>query len=204
MVGSLNLSANHQADVARYAPRPTSSDVVPPDWQGGGWQRLPVRRTEIDGDLEEPLSVQWAASSDQIAAALSAAGWQAPARWASRAALRWLLPSTTIEKLPVLPKFDHGQPQELAFEKVLGHNRRLVIRIWPTSYVIGGKSEKQDSLWNGMVTIERLEHPLGLVTLAVTESDPFAPTQLLRQSIESQHLSMKARPMLGLPMLPVW
>lgn len=203
IAGAFYVSVNHEADVARYAPRPTASVAVLPDWRGDGWQRLPVRRTEIEGDLEEPLSVQWAASSDQITAVLSTAGWQAPAPWTARAALRWLLPSTTIGMLPVLPKLDHGQPQQLSFEKVLDDDRRLVLRLWPTPYRIEGDGVR-GALWNGMVTIERLKHPAGLITLVSTDSDFSAATGRLAQSVDGQQITMKVRSANGLPVLLVW
>lgn len=200
VAGALYVSANHEEDIARYAPRRTAGDAVLPDWQGDGWQRLPARRTEIDGDLEEPLSLQWAGSSDQIVAALSKAGWQAPSAWTSRAALLWLLPSTLIDKLPVLPKFHHGQPQQLSFEKMLDDNRRVVLRLWQTQYLVEGTGPR-NSLWNGMVTVERLEHPVGLITLASSDGDVTAATRLLAESVTGRQVSRKVRAREGLPVL---
>ena len=45
-------------------------------WLDNGWQQLPARRTEIGGDEEEPLPLQWAGRDDVIMSALKQAGWQ--------------------------------------------------------------------------------------------------------------------------------
>ena len=204
VVGTLYVSAHHKEDVAWYAPRSSTSPALLANWQTEGWQQLPAARTEIGGDAEEPLSVQWAASSDQIAAALATGAWRTPAPWASSAALLWLLPSTSIGQLPVLPKYHGGEPQRLEFEKVLDDTRRLVIRLWATSYVVDAGTGQRRPLWSGMVSIERLERPGNLITLANTSKDFDTPVKLLAQTVGGQQLPMVIRLRGDLPVLLVW
>ena len=204
VVGTLYVFAHHKEDVAWYAPRSITSPALLANWQTEGWQQLPAARTEIGGDAEEPLLVQWAASADQIAAALATGAWRTPAPWASSAALLWLLPSTSIGQLPVLPKYHGGEPQRLEFEKVLDHDQRLVIRLWSTPYVVDARTGQRRPLWSGMVSLERLEHPGSLITLANTSSDFDTPVRLLAQTVGGQQLPMVIRQRGELPVLLVW
>ena len=204
VVGASYVSAHHKADVAWYAPRATTSAVALANWQSQGWQHLPAHRTEIGGDAEAPMSVQWAASSDQIAAALVNGGWRAPAPWASSAALLWRLPSAAIGQLPVLPKFHLGEPPQLTFEKVLDDQRRFVIRLWSTTHEVDTGTGQRRPLWNAMVSLERQQHPAGMITLANTDTDFDAPARSLAQSVSGQRLSMAVQPRGKLPVLLVW
>lgn len=188
LAGTVVVVTHHAADAARYAPRQPASELLS-DWRLDGWQRLPAHRTEVDGDHEEPLSVQWAGTEDQIAQVLEAAGWQRPPAWTLRTTLLWLLPSTAAEELPVLAKFHQGESPTMSFERELDHSLRLVIRLWPTSQqVVGAASDPPVALWIGMVTRERLERPAGMATLAVTDQDFAMPTAQLAQALQTQGL----------------
>ena len=68
----------------------------------GGWQRVPTRRSEIGGDREEYLPLQWCATSDTLDRHLSLAGWQRATPWSPATTLRWLLPQAPADALPVL------------------------------------------------------------------------------------------------------
>ena len=179
---------HHEADVDRYAPRQATSPEFLVNWQEDGWQRLPARRTEVDGDYGEPLSLQWAGTSIRIAQVLESSGWHRPQPWTLRTTLLWLLPSTTIGQLPVLAKLHKGQSPTMNFERELDSSHRLVIRFWPTRYQIGALDKQPAALWIASVTIERLVHPAGLLTLAITQRDFARPTAELAKSIQSQGL----------------
>jgi undecaprenyl-diphosphatase len=193
LAGTAAVVTHHAADAARYAPRqPTSSDLLA-DWQVDGWRRLPARRTEVDGDHEEPLSVQWAGTPNQIVQELEAGGWRRPPPWTLRTSLLWLLPSTSVGLLPVLAKFHRGEPPAMSFERELDPSLRLVIRCWPTAYWVGAANDVPVALWVGMVTLERLEHPAGMVTLAMTEQDFGMPTAQLAQSLRARGMRMSIK-----------
>ena len=154
-----------------------------PDWRGTGWQHLAAHRTEIDGEADEPMALQWAAPAERIAAALAAAGWRVPPPWASRSALLWLLPSTPIGQLPVLAKFQQGEPPRLTFEQALDDRHRLVLRLWATADRVDAAGGPPGPLWLGMATLERSEHPAGLITLVATEPDYATPVARLAQAL---------------------
>lgn len=190
LAGAGVVATHRAADVIRYAPRQAVDTVLLPDWPAGGWLRLPARRTEVDGDREEPLSLQWAGTTDQIEQVLRAGGWHRPPPWASRAALLWLLPSSPAGQLPVLAKFHQGEAPTLSFERELDPSQRLVIRLWRTSYRVGTANDPAAPLWIGMITRERLTHPAGLLTLARTEPDFAASTAEFALLLRTQHVAV--------------
>jgi membrane protein DedA with SNARE-associated domain/membrane-associated phospholipid phosphatase len=193
LAGSGVVATHRAADLARYAPRQAADTVMLADWPSGGWLRLPARRTEVDGDHEEPLALQWAGTVDQIGQVLEAGGWRRPPRWASRAALLWLLPSSPAGQLPVLAKFHQGEPPALSFERELGPSQRLVIRLWRTSYRVSTANDPVAPLWVGMATRERLTHPAGLITLAITEPDFATPTAQLAKLLQTHNVGVTIR-----------
>ncbi|ODV11297.1 MAG: hypothetical protein ABT20_06150 [Rubrivivax sp. SCN 70-15] len=201
LAGVAVASAQRATDVARYAPPAAAAPALLADWQGGGWQQLPVRRTEMDGDAEEPMSVQWAGTAQRIEGVLQAAGWRQPPPWTLRSALLWLLPSTPLEQLPVLAKFHQGEPATLTLEALLDPTRRAVIRLWPTAYQVGAADAAPAPLWIGMVTVERLRHPAGLATLALTEPGPALQASGLASTLRRSGVALEIRQRGGGPVL---
>ncbi len=195
VAGMVFVAPRHEADVARYTYRALPDVTVPlPNWRDGGWRKLPARRTELGGDAEEPLGIQWAGTAQQIASSLQAQGWHAPEPWTARTAMLWLLPTTTVEQLPVLPKFDRGQSQKLTFVKALNPRERILLRLWLSPYtVVLAPSGATARVWIGMATIERLQHPGGWITLAETQTDFDVPLNLLERDMRNQHLSTVIR-----------
>ncbi len=193
LAGSAVVVTHQTSDTARYAARPAKALENLDHWPGSGWQRLPARRTEVDGDHEEPLSVQWAGTTDQIVETLEAVGWRRPPPWTLQTTLLWLLPSADSKALPVLAKFHRGEPPTLSLEKPGDGSSRLVIRFWPTGYATGATSEGPVALWAGAVTLERLARPAGLATLAITDADLRSPVAQLTESLKASgvHLDIK-------------
>lgn len=195
LAGTWVVVTHHGLDAARYASAPSTSSTFLLDWRVDGWQRLPARRTEVDGDHEEPLQVQWAGTEDRIRQDLAAAEWREPPQWTLRTTLLWLLPTTTVGQLPVLAKLHQGASPTMSFERELDASRRLVIRLWPTSYAVGSASDAPVALWIGMVSLERVEHPGGMVTLARTDQDFGMPTAQLAQLLQTKgvHVDIQRR-----------
>ena len=172
VAGAAVITAHRAGDAARYAVRAAAAPTLLVDWPVHGWQRLPSRRSEVDGDHEEPLSIQWVGSADHVARVLAAMGWRSPPPWTMQTALLWLLPSADAGQLPVLAKLHGGQSPAMTFEKVIDSAHREVIRLWRTPYQVSASGDAQAPLWIATLTLERVAHPAGAGTLALT--DPFA------------------------------
>lgn len=191
------------------AARPHVGDVVAmtvDQWMRGGWQRVPMRRTEIGGDREEYLPLQWCATSDTLDRHLSLAGWQRATPWSPATALRWLLPQAPAETLPVLPRYTHGESTRRVFVRVdpAQPDSRLVLRLWRYPYVL------QDALgtrplWYGALYRETLHRPARLMTIVRTTTidDPATIAQALaiEPTIAHPPAGMRAAPA---DMLLVW
>ena len=201
LAGAGVVATRHAADLVRYAPRQATLSVLLPDWRAEGWRQLPARRTEMSGDFEEPMSLQWRGTADPIERVLVSDGWRRPPPWASRAALLWLLPSTPVGELPVLVKFHGGVPPALSLEKELDPARRLVIRLWATSFQVDEAGAGVAPLWIGMVTLERLKHPARIVTLALTDPDFALASAQLARLLQTQGLALDIRHRDGIDVL---
>ncbi|AIO38693.1 lssY family protein [Burkholderia cenocepacia] len=150
------------------AARPHVGDVVAmtvDQWLRDGWQRVPAWRSEIGGDREEYLPLQWCATSDTLDRHLALAGWQRATPWSPATALRWLLPQAPADALPVLPRYTHGESTRRVFVRTdpAHPDSRLVLRLWRYPYVL------QDALgtrplWYGALYRETLHRPARLMT----------------------------------------
>ena len=191
------------------AARPHVGDVVAmtvDQWLRGGWQRVPTRRSEIGGDREEYLPLQWCATSDTLDRHLSLAGWQRATPWSPATTLRWLLPQAPADALPVLPRYTHGQSTRRVFVRVdpAHPDSRLVLRLWRYPYVL------QDALgtrplWYGALYRETLHRPARLMTIVrtttVDDAATIAQALKIEPTIEQPPAGMSAAPA---AMLLVW
>lgn len=192
LVGIFYSGERHAGDVKRYAYHPTAGVTPLADWAATGWRTLPARRQELGGDAEQNFSVQWAAQSIDIAAVLKGAGWHQPPPWASKAMLLWLLPKTPIEQLPVLPRFDHGEPQDFTYVKIIDPSERIVIRLWASPYAVITASASEP-IYNATLTIERLSNISGTVALSRTEADSARPLTILQSDLRSRQMVIDHR-----------
>lgn len=199
------VGGRHRSDLLHYAHHAATPTVLSPAlWTETAWRTLPIARSELDGDLQEPFSVQWAGTPGQIAAVLTQSAWKTPVPWFSRAALLWLLPDTPIEQLPVLPKFNRGQAQKLTWVRVIGPNERLVIRLWRLPYVIEGSQPRFLPLWHGLVTREDLYHPARAASLVRTKADFYGPVVAFVADIQASSLSMLEKKNRDIRVLLLW
>lgn len=205
LLGGWYVSSHHSADVERYVYRPKSVTLLLSDWKAGTWRSLPSARAELDGDIEEPFSLQWVGTAEQIASTLAASGWTPPPPWKLRNIMLWLLPDTTSQQLPVLPKFNQGEAQQLTFVRALDAKTRIVVRLWPLRYrvetVPAGASLP---LWQGTVTFERLRHVQGTIMLAQTTADFVAPLRILETNLHNRGQSIVEPGGPRAPVLLVW
>ncbi|KVZ29026.1 cytochrome O ubiquinol oxidase [Burkholderia multivorans] len=181
-VGVWLVPAQWDAD---RAARPHAGDVVAmtvDQWMRGGWQRVPTRRTEIGGDREEYLPLQWCATSDTLDRHLAQAGWQRATPWTLQTALRWLMPQGPAESLPVLPRYTHGESTRRVFVRAdpAHADSRLVLRLWRYPYALSDARGTR-ALWYGALYREALHRPARLMT--VVRSTPIDDARTLTQTL---------------------
>ncbi len=137
VAGALVVGSHHGRDMKRYAVHGNATRVDLPSWRLGGWRQLPRYRVDLEGEPEEPISLQWAGRQDEVVSVLNSAGWRRPVSWSAATALAWLAPDPDISRLPVLPKFRQGSPETFSFVRRVNPHQRLVLRFWQSAFDAG-------------------------------------------------------------------
>ncbi len=183
--GSLHIVRQHGPDLALYAPSQSVTEMKGDQWASAGWQALPVGRMVIPGEIDEPFTVQWAGTAAPIEAALRAAGWKPAPSWSPLAILDdWLgrAPSSASNLVPI--KFHEGSAAKMVFARLVSPGTRLVIRLWPSGFMIGrpGGAPSGVPIWVGTVTRERAADASALPFSGSPHDDDFsAPGTTLAQ-----------------------
>ena len=190
-VGGTYVARHHARDLRVYARSTPRPQLALDAWREGGFAALPAARTEIAGRHEEPFTLQWAATREALIDALGAAQWTSPSRWESSAILLWLLPSTPVARLPVVPKFDHGEPPTLTFIRAESAHERLVVRLWIAADVVDASNQASAvqaeraarHVFVGMITRERSHTEWALVSVTRTVARDVPPTSALERAL---------------------
>jgi undecaprenyl-diphosphatase len=200
LAGGFNIYRKHETDLGRYAIKAQTISISVSDWLGGAWQRLATQRTDLVGEDEGPLTVQWAGKLETLDRLLRADGWQAAQPLTMNSALAWISPAADPRQIPALPLLQEGLAPSLTLILPRSGNSRLVLRVWPTSTVVGTDPAKGVPLWLGAVIEERLERPVWPFTLSLAQRDLNGPRDQISGSIGGGRL--EARP--GVTASPSW
>ena len=120
---------------------------------------------------------------------LAAEGWHADTGLRSASLLLSLLPSTTIDRLPVFPRFDHGRIQDMTFVRQLNEKERLVVRLWSAHTNIVMAEGPVLPLSFGTAIIETAEHAAYIGSLPRTKDDFVTPLRSLSQDAREANVS---------------
>jgi undecaprenyl-diphosphatase len=190
LVGSFNVYRRHTADMEQYAVRRTVPTMVAADWWATDWQQLSARRVDLEGELEEPLTVQLGGSLRGLQDLLLRKGWRASVSWTPSSTLAWLTAKPDPTELPVLPYLDGGRLPRLTLVYPQGDaipaTSRLVLRLWAVDIEL--KNGSSSPLWIGSVVEERLDHPLSFLTVARRLPDVNTPRELLAAALDTARL----------------
>jgi hypothetical protein len=165
-------------------------------WVADGWRTLPPWRIDLGGEMEQPLTIQWAEPPDKLARYLSTRGWRQPVPLDLKNLMGMLSPDTPVEKLPVLPRLHDGRTERLR----LVHSDpkgRLVLRLWPTDVeiaenstplLIGTIEEQGRRQWAGFLTVSRDtgEYDRSLFALEQEIHNRFSLKRVTREISETQ------------------
>ncbi len=193
LAGGVNIDRHYAFDIQRYAVKSTTPTMPSEVWWTTGWQQLPSRRVDLIGEIEEPLTIQWAGDLASFEAILLGKGWRAPAPWTPPNTLAWLTANADPAALPVVPRLANGRLPSLTLvmpDKSTSNQSRFVLRLWTVDLKLTDQTSLP--LWVGSVVEERLDRPLSLVTLTITQPGMNAPRDVLAQEVQSGRLAQRS------------
>ena len=177
--GALHAGESFQADARRYAVRPMSIHMAAAEWWRDGWARLPARRIDLAGGLEEPITLQWAGPLDELEQHLLAKDWREAPPWTLVSMLAWLEPGVALDDLPVLTRLHDGRPAKLMLVQPAAESpdrrSRLILRVWRSNVVLDDGPQGPYRVWLGAVVEQRLYRLGSLLTFGVAVRDENAP-----------------------------
>lgn len=165
LAGGTHVVRHHALDVGRYAQKPVAATMAVDAWWSGGWQTLPAERIDMTGEIEEPLTIQWAGEPPSIERQLLAQGWRQPAPWLSSSAFGWLTPSAAPADLPVMTRLASGRLPALTLvhaDAGAPDRARFVLRLWPVDVAVVGAA--QMPVFVGSVVKEDLDRHFAMFT----------------------------------------
>ena len=182
IAGGWHVTQRHENDLAFYAPRHEMQSMPPATWQADGWRDLPAWRIDMAGKPEQPLTIQWAGSLDELARFLIGKGWQRQPSLSLKSFFGIFSPETPVEELPVLPRFHDGMAERLLLVHT-DRDKRLVLRLWPTDFTIAGDDAP---LFVGTVEEQGRHQLAGLIAMARDTGEYELPLNVLRQMLHSR------------------
>ena len=163
VAGGRHVAQRHEKDLAFYSPPHTVRTMPLSIWQADGWRDLPAWRIDMEGEPEQPLTIQWAGAPDESARFLKTKGWRQPPPLNLKSLFGMLAADTPVMELPVLPKLHDGR-QECLRLVYPDRNERLVLRLWAadirvtatdTPILLGTVEEQDCRQFMGLVTTTR-------------------------------------------------
>lgn len=158
--GGWHLSGTYQKALLTYEPRADKEVLTVSGWLENGWQTLPARRIELNGDREEPLVIQYGGPLERFARTARQAGWQAPPEWSLSTAGGFVEGETPPDSLPILPRSQNGRQPALVLIRKDEASGRWVLRLWPSRYQILEAGSLR-ALYLGSVVHEDILRPMG-------------------------------------------
>lgn len=145
-------------DLERYAVHVPLRHMSEEQWWEMDWRSLPAYRLDLEGEREQPLNFQWAGELDVLRQRLVSKGWHQPLELNPRTAMRWLLPTPSLDELPVVPQLHSGRYEAL----VLVHKgdpqtrpaQQLILRLWSSPVRLQGHDTP---VWLGTAAWQRIE-----------------------------------------------
>ena len=194
LAGSFNVYRRHTADLERYAVRSTAATMVAADWWQTDWQQVSAQRIDLAGEMEEPLTIQWAGSLQALQDMLLRKGWRPSVPWTPSSALSWLTAKADPAQLPVIPFLAGGRLASLILVRLQDHTvpagSRYVLRLW--SAEINLRNGNSTPLWVGSIVEERLYRPFSLFTVTWTLPDMNRPREVLAAVLDGIRLVSRA------------
>lgn len=133
MAYPIDLARSYEAWVAAFAVKPVPQATTQAAWLQTGWQSLPAKRIQLDGETGEPFIVQTDIPQAELVGLLRTAGWQPFPLPTLADELSALIPSRlAFLDQPPLPSLHDGRGAVLIFVKASRSeaDKRFVLRFW--------------------------------------------------------------------------
>lgn len=159
LVGGIHVATGYSQAAGEYPPRDLSIAIDETEWRGGDWHDGMPDGMRID---KQRFFLEWVGDRAPFQALMRERGWQPAASPWNFAALGHVFSSSTrLAALPPLPELHLGRSaSEVWLKPDASGEGRLIFRLWPSQFTVGGQR-----LYVGAMEGERLEHPLGLLTV---------------------------------------
>jgi len=166
---------------------PTTA-ITEADWRTRVWHTLPQTRGDLRKVGHHPMNLQYAGQLADLRAKLALKGWEPGPRLSWGTAIKLLSPSLPFTNLPIIPHVHQGRHEALTLVKLTlvkqrPSKSRLVLRLWPTSYRIDGKTP----LWIGNVTAQHKRVILDLLAVPTTDVDTRNPLDSVQEDFSALH-----------------
>ena len=181
IAGGWHVTQRHKNDLAFYAPRHKVQSMPLATWQADGWRDLPAWRIDMTGEREQPFTIQWAGSPEELAKYLLTKGWHRPPSLNIKRFLGMFSPDTPVEELPVLPHLHDGRAERLLLVHT-NQDKRLVLRLWPTGIAIADDTP----LLVGTVEEQGRHQLAALITAARDTGEYERPLNAIKQMLADQ------------------
>jgi len=163
-------------------PATTVLVVTVDDWWQRLWRTLPPYRVDLGGESEQPFTVQWGGTLEDLEARLRRHGWERPPPLSWRRLLNSFQGRPPMAALPVLPQLHEGRPEGLIlvwYEPGEAEDSRWVLRLWESGLALSGGGR----VWQGYVARQRRFQPLDFVAVARTEPPYDRPRDRLAEQL---------------------
>jgi undecaprenyl-diphosphatase len=204
LVGATLWQLIHQGGehLDRFSAPPTPMVIALNHWQQSGWQTLPVYRIDLQGQLEQPLTIQWAGRKKEIIDALLNRAWKNPVPLRFTTILRWLGSEPQLKTIPLLPQAHDGRHEAIVLTFMEpASNRELILRLWPSSIALTADTEPSDQqnirkipVWVGYVADFAIEHPLPWLGILRPQQDFDAPLKVFSAMLGDYNWRTAHRP----------
>ena len=183
-MGTWHAVATHARGLQFYAASPPSAPSISrAAWASGGWSTLPLYRTDLAGEQEEPFIMQWAESINVLRQRLAERGWRSSVALDISSASSFLSGDLSPVDLPVLPSFHEGRAPVLSLvQAVPSSQARLVLRAWSSGIEIEGRGP----IYLASIVSEQIVHPAAFASVPVRRERNVAamPPQLSSRTKE--------------------
>lgn len=161
LTGTWHIDNQHADDIIRYQSKTPVQTISTERWREDAWQKLPGWRIDLAGEIEQPLTFQWAGDPEHLADKLVSGGWTRNVSFNFKKLFNILIPRAKVQQLPLFPLLENGRQEQILMSMSMDE-KRLVLRLWPTEFTL---SDVDHLLWVGSVDFEYADSIANILTL---------------------------------------